>query len=72
MHVFIASVLDPDALELIRLFDLPTEARFIRPDHADLLSHPHRFTLEVRGRDAKTCSIDFEYDPARFPRLRKC
>lgn len=72
MNLFIASVLDPDALEFVRLFDLPTEDKLIRRDHTDLLSRRHRFPLEVRGRHARTYSTEFEYDPSRFPRLRQC
>lgn len=49
MNVFIANVLDPNALELMELFGLPTEDKYIRPDHKDLLANRHRFTLEARG-----------------------
>jgi hypothetical protein len=70
MYIFVGGAIDPKAMELIPLFDLPVEDRFFaRPE---ILSRRHHFTLEVRGRDVKTYSADFEYDPSTFPRLRKC
>lgn len=69
MIIFIANVLDPHALETVHLFTIPTNGPHI---HDELLSRRHRFTLEARGRDAKTRRVDFEYDPSTTPRLRKC
>jgi hypothetical protein len=69
-YIFVGGAINPNALEFVPLFDLPTDDRFFR--HPDLLSARHRFTLEAHGRDAKTLLVDFEYDPAKFPRIRKC
>lgn len=69
MLICVFGALDPGGLEFIELFGLPLNGPFV---HDHLLAQRHRFSLEARGRDAKTRRVDFEYDPDTFPRIRKC
>jgi hypothetical protein len=65
--VFVGGDIDPQAIEFIELFGLPH-----RVPQTGLLSEPHKFTLEARGRDAKTLVAEFEYDPQNPSRIRRC
>jgi hypothetical protein len=59
--------LHPGATELINLFGLSYHIG----SADDVFSAVRRFTLEARARDAKTITVEFEYEPTRRPMIRK-
>jgi hypothetical protein len=67
LYVFVGGAIDPDASEFIELFGLAHQV-----PQTGLLSEPHTFSLEARGRHAKTFSADFAYDPKSSIRIKRC
>jgi hypothetical protein len=69
MLIYVGGAIDPKAWEFIKLFDVPYDM-MVHENAA--IATKHRFTLEARGQNAETLEVDFEYDPSKFPRLKKC
>jgi hypothetical protein len=68
MIIYAGGAIDPGGMELIELFSLSND----QTSHGELLLEEHRFTLETRGRNAKSLCVEFEYNPEKFPRIKKC
>jgi hypothetical protein len=60
--------LSPDAAEFVELFGLSPNDLF---SEGDILSKKQTFTLEARGRDAKTVLAVLEYPSSRPPVIRR-
>jgi hypothetical protein len=71
IQLYSGGALDPDDLELVFLCELPPERKYLiieSPD--DPLDSLQKFTLEARGRHAKTVRAIFQYDPNADPMIR--
>jgi hypothetical protein len=71
VRIYQGGALDSDVLELIYLFELPNERRFITlKGKDDPLGGIQTFTVQARGRHCRPVDALFEYNPDRTPMIR--
>jgi hypothetical protein len=68
--LYSGGALDPDDIELIPLVRLPSYRYLYIKGLDDPIGRPQRFVLEARGRDVRTVTREFEYDPTKMPMIR--
>jgi hypothetical protein len=70
--IYQGGALDPHVLELVNLCELPNERKFISLKGTDdPLAGRQTFVVEARGRNLTPITSRFEYDPNRYPMIRK-
>jgi hypothetical protein len=70
VQIYLGGALDPDDIEIIKLFDLPSYRYLYIRGADDPIGRVQRFVLEARGRDVRTFTAEFEYDPTKIPMIR--
>jgi len=60
-------VIHPGSVEFVELFGLPDDPI---TDEINLMGRTYRFHLQARARDEQTVTVEFEYDPQAWPKIR--
>ncbi len=71
VRIYNGGALDPKVTEIIELFSLRSREYLDMEDKTNPLAIIQQFTLEARGRDVPPVKQKFEYDPNKFPMIRK-
>jgi hypothetical protein len=69
VQIYSGGAIDWGVTERFEMFGLPPSSKYLSRD--SVLRMPHRFVLEIRGRNCQAVRTEFEYDPNKTPMIRK-